>query len=101
MKNSHAVASIENVFDYFSWYGPSDLKSKECQFGTLGLFKTADKIQMAAKIRKNCWFYFLKQIALRKMIFYVQKKVKLKFWSNIAIRKLKMAAKFQNGRQSR
>ena len=41
------MLSIEHViqFDYFSWYGHSDLKSEECKFGTLGQFKMATKIQ--------------------------------------------------------
>ena len=44
------MASIENVFDYFSRYGPSVLKSEECQLGTLGPFKWALKSKKADKI---------------------------------------------------
>ena len=44
IKTNHAIVSIENVFNYFSRYGPSDFKSEECKFGTLGQFKMAVKI---------------------------------------------------------
>ena len=77
---------------------------KNASLAPLGYSKQPPKSKMAAKIEEVCCFcivLFFKQVALRKMIFYVQKKVKLKFWSIIAIRKLKMAAKFQNGRQKK
>ena len=60
MKNNHAMASIENIFlIYLSTHGPSDLKPEECQFGTLGQFKMAAKIQDGRQNREFCWFCFI------------------------------------------
>ena len=56
--NIHVSTSIENVFNYLSRYGPSDLNSEECQFGTLGQFKMAFKIQDGHQSRVNLLFLF-------------------------------------------
>ena len=66
MKINHAMASIEKVFFYyFSRYGPSDSKSEECQFDTLGQFKMTTEIQDSRQKRGNLlvlfiFFFFLK-----------------------------------------
>ena len=65
MKNNHAMASIK-CFEYFNWYEPSDLKSEECQFGTLGLFKTAAQIQDGCQNRGNLLVLFFETNCIKK-----------------------------------
>ena len=58
VKSHHAKGSIENVLNYPIGYGPSDLKSEECQFGTLWQFKIAAKIQDGCQSNGN-WLVLL------------------------------------------
>ena len=82
VKSHHAKGSIENVLNYPIGYGPSDLKSEECQFGYLGPFKIAAEIQDGCKSRGNLLFFFfivffkekfLCTLVSETQIFYVQK----------------------------
>ena len=59
MKNHYAMAPIENDSNYSRRYGPSDLKSDECQFGTLGQFQIAAKIQDGCQSRGNLLVLFV------------------------------------------
>ena len=66
MKNNHAMASIENDFNYFSRYGPSYLKSENVSLAPLGNTKLPPKSKMAAEIGKFAGFIFLKKVVLKR-----------------------------------
>ena len=65
------MASIENVLNDFSRYGPSELRSEEFYCGILGQFNMATEIQDGPQNRGTLLvLFYLKKVALfLKMIF--------------------------------
>ena len=74
-----------DFFYHVSRYGTSGSKYEECQFGTLWQYKMDAKIEDGRQNRGNLLVLFYEKRYIKKIVFYVLKRVTLKFGFFIAI----------------